>query len=377
MAGKGMDLAKGHRITATETRLVHVSEQTGWWHVVLRADAGLCGTGEASINPVPADLGPRLISAARVLVGRAVDEATLDPLAILLDGDLVGRSVHAALDQAVWDLRAQFAGQPLCRLLGRQGTSVQLYANINRTTRDRSAAGFADSARRAAGVGHRCLKIAAFDGLRPDLCGTPEGEALIAAGLERLRAVALEGMEVRVDCHWRFTPQAARTLIPALAEIGVTWLECPLPETAETIPELKALRAEANRHGLRTAGLETFGGWAEVRPFVEGGAYDIVMPDVKHAGRLADILDIADKAARHDVAVSLHNPSGPVSHMVSTHVAAALGASERTEYQWNESPLFFEITDPAPRIEAGHALLGDSPGLGVGLTPALQGEGTA
>jgi galactonate dehydratase len=79
------------------------------------------------------------------------------------------------------------------------------------------------------------------------------------------------------------------------------------------------------------------------------GLYDVVMPDVKYAGGLAECLRIAELAARHGVAVSLHNPSGPVCHAHSIHLSAALQTEERLEYQHGETPLFFGI---APGLEA-------------------------
>ena len=57
---------------------------------------------------------------------------------------LMEASIHATVDQALWDLRAQRVGLPLHRLLGPTlRTAIKLYANINRGTRDRTPEGFA------------------------------------------------------------------------------------------------------------------------------------------------------------------------------------------------------------------------------------------
>lgn len=362
-------LSRAITITAARTRLIPVSARTDWLHVLLETDAGMTGIGEASLNPLPDGFVDGLTRGCAALVGRCLDGETLAPLAPLLQQGFGARTIHSALDQAIADLSAQRAGVPLYQFLasGAVRSPIPLYANINRTTTDRSADGFAASAARAVGQGHTSLKIAAFDDLAPGLCGTSEGQRLIEAGLSRLRAVARDGVELRVDCHWRFTSDAAHDILPGLAKIGVAWLECPLPETPDAITDLRRLRDRANRLGIRTAGLETFAGWEDVAPFVEGGAYDVIMPDVKHAGGLGRILEIADRAARLGVAVSLHNPSGPVAHLFSTHVAIAMGGDERMEIQWDESPDFFRITDPAPRIEGDRCLVTDTPGLGAKL----------
>jgi len=129
----------------------------------------------------------------------------------------------------------------------------------------------------------------------------------------------------------------------------VTWFECPLPETPENYAAIKRLRAKANAAGMRLAGAELFIGAAGFKPLLEQGLYDVVMPDVKYAGGLAECLRIAELAARHGCAVSLHNPSGPVCHAHSVHLSAVLEGDERLEYQHGETPSFFAI---APGLEA-------------------------
>ncbi len=359
------------RIVDTAFSDVKVGERTTWRHVVLATDGGLLGIGEATIGDAAPDFSTELRRAAALIVGRPVDAETLRPLAPMRRRSLPERTIRSALDQAVRDLRAQIEGLPLFRHLAPDATRrvCSLYANVNRRTRDRSASGFAASARAAAEAGFAAIKCAPFDGLAPALCAKDRGAELIAAGLERLRAAAAAapGCEMMVDCHWRLSEKAAHALLPALSEIGVVWFECPLPEAPSAVPELRALRAAANRLGVRLSGLETFGGWDEVRPFVEGGAYDVIMPDVKHVGGLDALLDLARRAQTAGVAASLHNPSGPIAHLVSAHAAAALGSEERLELQWSESPLFFEITEPAPVVEAGACRPTETPGLGARL----------
>src|SRR5262249_2324649 len=103
--------------------------------------------------------------------------------------------------------------------------------------------------------GHTRFKLAPFDGLTPALCATPEGPHLIEAGLARIAAVraAAGSAEVMVDCHWRFAEPAVLDLIAALAALGVTWLECPIPEDHSAPRALARLRRQANRRGMRLA----------------------------------------------------------------------------------------------------------------------------
>lgn len=360
-----------HRIARTSVRNVVVSDKTIWRFVIAETDGGISGFGEATLDGVSEGFDTEIRSAASSLEGRVVGEKTLAPLAALLDRGLEGRTIHSALDQAVCDLLARIKGIPLSALLGRSESQdrVTLYANINRSSRDRSPQSIAANAASAIADGFRAVKVAAFDGLAPGLCDKSEGEEAIAAGLARLEAMAAAapGAQIMVDCHWRFSPAAARKVLPRLAEIGVTWFECPLPETPDQINALRDLRRAANALGIRQCGLETHGGWDHVAPFVSGGAYDVIMPDVKHAGSLGAILEIARNASPLGVSVSLHNPAGPVAHAVSVHTAAAIGGAERLEIQWRESDMFQSLTDPAPVVEQGVAQLSECPGLGTTL----------
>ncbi|MEM9629539.1 MAG: enolase C-terminal domain-like protein [Pseudomonadota bacterium] len=336
----------------------------------LRTGSGFIGVGEATLTSPGADYGDRLHHHALRLIGT-------DAMADGLVGsqarrpNLTTRTILSALDQAIMDIRAQISARPLCLELGGRlpDEALPLYANINRATRIRTPAAFAENAKAAAEEGFQAIKIAPFDGLSNDLCDRQEGQDLIDAGLARIRATreAAPYCDLMVDCHWRFTAKAATALLPALRELDVVWLECPLTETLDAIPELLKLRRLANHHGMRLCGLETAGSWIDVAAYVQRGAYDLIMPDVKHAGGLETIMEIARQAHAAGTAVSLHNPSGPVAHLFSAHVMAALGSEERMEIQWNESPLFYEVTDPPPVIEGGGCRPMTTPGLGASL----------
>ena len=91
---------------------------------------------------------------------------------------------------------------------------------------------------------------------------------------------------------------------------------------------------------MRQAGLEQSIGWEVIRPYCEAGGYDVVMPDVKYIGGVHELRRVASACADLGVAVSPHNPSGPISHAFSLQVSATLAAFDRLEMQFDESPLF-------------------------------------
>jgi galactonate dehydratase len=171
-----------------------------------------------------------------------------------------------------------------------------------------------------------------------------------------------------VDCHWRLTPRAARAALDELAALGVVWFECPLAEVPENFEALLDLRHRANAKGMRLAGCETQCAVAGFRPYLERGLYDVIMPDVKYAGGCEEILAIAELARRCGVAMSLHNPTGPICHAASLHLSSLMPEPVMLEHQFDESPLFAELIDvPLPQVKDGLAPLPGGRGLGTRL----------
>src|SRR6185312_5338739 len=108
----------------------------------------------------------------------------------------------------------------------------------------------------------------------------PATPSALDAGLARIAATrAAVGSDVRlmVDCHWRFDEKCAETVIDAVAALHPHWIECPLPDDATWLRALKRLRARANTHAIRLAGGEDGVGREAFAPFLDHGAYDVLM----------------------------------------------------------------------------------------------------
>ncbi len=274
-----------------------------------------------------------------------------------------------------------------CKGAGRQSAALRdpgrraaaerpAYANINRRTLDRSPTGFAASVRDAVAAGYTAFKIAPFDDLSAAM---PDAEAnpLIEAGIARTAAVREAiGPDARlmVDCHWRFNEASARHCIDGLAGLNLHWFECPIAESVETLDALKRLRAHANAAGMRLTGLEMEIRREGFRPFLEAGAYDVMMPDAKYAGGPAEMLRIAEEFGRFGVEFSPHNPSGPICHAQSLHIALAAPTLDALELQFDETPLFDALVGKAlPEAKGGAFAASDagSPGIGAAFSIAV------
>ena len=354
---------------------VLISAKTRWVFVQIEDGDGNLGSGEASLNGKE----NALAAAADRLALRALASSSAMPAnfaAAIVPSDLAEAALVSAIDQALWDLHARRAGVRLVEALGgARREALPLYANINRRTLERTPRGFARSARDAWDAGFRAFKVAPFDEVDQALCAAGGGEAAMQAGLARVAAVRAQigpACRLMVDCHWRFDEATAARLIDAIAESGVYWIECPLPEIDAHIAALVRLRASANARGIRLAGMEQGIGLAAFRPYYEAGAYDVMMPDVKYIGGLREMLCAAAAFADHGVAMSPHNPSGPLAHAASLQVGAAMASFDALELQFDESPLFDTLAggDLPPRV-AGSSGLPPGPGLGVRLDADL------
>lgn len=121
----------------------------------------------------------------------------------------------ALVDMALWDLRAQHAGQPLWRLLGGHRDSVQAYASLESMPRIED---YVDVVGRAISDGFAAVKLHAF--------GDPGKDIELYARLrdEYPRLVLMH------DAECVYSRDDALRVGRALAEMGCSWYEAPLPE---------------------------------------------------------------------------------------------------------------------------------------------------
>ena len=144
----------------------------------------------------------------------------------------IGACALAALDMALWDLRAKQAGMPLYKLLGlaRRGVVSSLTVGINppEVVRARVPLLLARGARALK------IKLGSPDGIAAD-------KAMFAAVQE---AAAGSGAALRVDANGGWSLPEAGHMMGWLAARGVEYVEQPLAQGAEDqLPELFRARA--------------------------------------------------------------------------------------------------------------------------------------
>jgi galactonate dehydratase len=355
------------------TRRVAVNRRGRWLFVQVETDAGLTGVGEASQggddDAVAETIERRL---APHLVGK--DARDVEPFLqrfAPLGVARVGATAVSGVEQALWDLAGQAVGQPVWRLLGGAlRPRLWVYANVNRSTVDRSPEGFAASARTAVARGFRAVKLAAFDDV-PRL-DTPEAFATIRLGIERVLAVRQAvGAEVQVllDCHCHFTVAWAIRVARELEPARLYWFEDPVPRV-----DLEGLARVRQSIEQPVAAGETFFGRRAFWELFTHGAVDTAMPDVKHCGGILELRRIAALAEPAQVQVAPHNPSGPVAMAATAHAAVTMPNFGILEYAIGEVDWRERLVEPAEALVDGYYTPPDAPGLGVRLDEAVLAE---
>ncbi|PRX62343.1 L-alanine-DL-glutamate epimerase-like enolase superfamily enzyme [Nonomuraea fuscirosea] len=249
-----------------------------------------------------------------------------------------------ALDTALWDIKAQAAGEPLWRLLGGRDRRVPAYASgldIGLTD-DELVAVYQVYAQH----GLRAAKIKGGLDIERDL----RRLTLVRDVLTEAGQGARPGLMLDVNEAWT-RKQAVRHVCELERTLDLTWIEEPVRRwDAEGLAAVgRGIRASVAT-GENLTGLEQF------RPLLAAGAVDIVQTAVVWG--VSHFLRVSALAHAHDLPVS---PIGgtPVALL---HAATSVPNHLASELQNLHPPLGLSLD---LHVEDGAVVLGDSPGLGV------------
>jgi galactonate dehydratase len=357
------------KIVGIEPVVVRVNRRGDWVFVLVHTDEGLTGLGEASQSGNDALLLATLRAFSAQLVGH-------DPLAIntlrqnlaRVDGGRIAHTALSAVEQALWDIVGQYLGVPIHALFGgKVRDTLRLYANVNRHVVDRSPEGFARAAKQAVDEGFTAIKVAPFDELRARDHVRTGPQAAWRPGVARVEAVRDAigaSVDLMVDCHGRMETSEAITVARAMADCDLMWYEEPVKHT---FPDQLALVSQAAP--MPTASAESVFGVEGFRPFLLERVVDVLMPDVKHCGGLAEMRAIAEAARLRNLLIAPHNPSGPVATAASAHAVCTIPNFLILEYAWGEVDWRAELIEPREAIRDGVLSVSDAPGLGYRLNP--------
>ncbi|HKX18131.1 MAG TPA: mandelate racemase/muconate lactonizing enzyme family protein [bacterium] len=267
--------SSGHVISVFELITARLRTDTGQEGVGWAFTVGAGGTAIAAflsddLLPRAAGLDPALVERAWSTLHATVRDAAPGGLALL---------ALSAVDIALWDLKAQAAGEPLYRLLGGSRDRAEAYGsgiNLNLPIPELLA-----QFRRWRARGFRAFKMKV-------------GSADPRADLERVRAVREEiGPDalLMLDANQKWSAGEAAGRIRAFEPYDPYWIEEPLP--AEDVAGHAWLRTQVR---CPIALGENLFSAAAFNEFLRHGAVDVVQPDVVRVGGVTPFLKIAHLA---------------------------------------------------------------------------------
>lgn len=290
------------------------SDGTAEWNstgvLVIELVAGSqTGLGFAYTDPSAGKIAEHLLQ-AQVKSKNAFDTAAIHA-ALDIETRNMGRpgiasSVIAALDIALWDLKAKLLGLPLVKLLGAARPSIAAYGSGGFTSyseRDllEQLTGWADD-----GMRQVKMKI----GRQPDA-----DVARVSAAARALKSTA----QLFVDANGAYTRKQALRKAEQFGELGVTWFEEPVSSDDRAGLHLLVQRTPAI---MDIAAGEYSYTLDDARLLIEAGAVDVMQADVTRCGGITNFMKIAALCEANHLPLSAHTAPTVHAHLCCTALPA-------------------------------------------------------
>jgi len=256
----------------------------------------------------------------------------------------------AAVDIAIWDLKARLLQLPLVKLLGQVRPGIPAYGSGGFTsyTIERLQQQLGDWAR----SGLRCVKMKI--GREPD------------RDLERVRAAREAiGPETKlfVDANGAYSCKQALEQARAFAEYSVKWFEEPV--VSDDVAHLRLVRDRAPASMVIAAGEYGYD-LVYFRRMLEAGAVDVLQADATRCAGISGFMQAGALSEAFMVPFSAH--TAPSIHQ---HPCCALGRARNVEYFYDHYRIEQMFFDGAAKPIQGELRPDLSrPGLGLELKRA-------
>lgn len=271
------------------------------------------------------------------------------------------------VEVAVVDAVARHDQEPLWKMLGGSRTGISAYVSTGESL---SASERVERVLEWRQQGVRALKLRfAADDWRDDV-------DVVAA----VRDAVGRSMDIMVDANhgWRMPgdltdPWGLSTAIECartLAELGVYWLEEPLP--TDDVEDYVRLRQQSE---VRIAGGEMVRSLSQTRHLISSGAFDVVQNDVVLAGGVIGAAEVAGWAQAAGVVWSPHTWTTGLGLLANLHVALAHSTADYIEVPYDPpgwSPERRDFMLPVPLRIGGDGTISPPEGVGLGVEPDLD-----
>lgn len=378
-------------VKIVSARVIITSPGRNFVTLKIETDAGIHGIGDATLNgrelAVAAYLEHHVIP---VLIGRDAHRIE-DIWQYLYKGAYwrrgpVTMSAIAAVDTALWDIKAKAAGMPLYQLLGgasREGVLVYGHAN------GASIEDAVEAAKGYAAKGYRAIRLqcgipgvkGAYGVGRGDTYYEPADSALptetlwsTPAYLEtapKLMAAARDALgpdiELLHDVHHRLTPIEAARLGKAFEPYRLFWMEDCTP--AENQEAFRLVR----QHTVTPLAVgEVFNTIHDCRTLIEEQLIDYIRATVVHAGGITHLRRIAALAELYQVRTGSHGATdlSPVCMGAALHFDLWVPNFGIQEYMLH-TPETDAVFPHAYTFCDGYLHPGETPGHGVDIDEAV------
>ncbi|MCW1838902.1 mandelate racemase/muconate lactonizing enzyme family protein [Prosthecomicrobium hirschii] len=297
------------------------------------------GTGGPSVMKlIEKTLGPLLIGREALEIERLWRDMLFVTHATTVGA--ITALAMAALDTALWDLKARKFGEPLHRLAGGAQASLPLYTTEGGWLHLEPAALVEDALKaKADGFGGAKIKI-----------GRPHVSEDVAR-LSAVRDAVGPAFEIMTDANQAFTVDEAVRRARHYEAVDIAWFEEPLPAD-----DLAGHVRLARSTTIPVAVGESLYSPLHFREYMQAGACSIVQVDVARIGGITPWLKVAHAAETFNLPVSPH-------FLMELHVALCCAVPNA---RWVEYiPQLDSLTTSPMRIESGRAYPSDAPGLGI------------
>lgn len=270
-----------------------------------------------------------------------------------------GTITHAisGIDIAMWDILGKSTGQPVGRLLGgRYRDRVRPYASLLM----REPGALSEHLHSIRAQGFQAFKI----GWGPfGRHNDAMDEKIVRAAREAIGPGAMLMVDAGgSDAFWHQGYKWAARTAEMLEAYGVCWFEEPLPP--DNLRDYVLLRTNSP---VPIAGGEVLTRRQSFVPWLQGGAFDIVQPDVTKVGGISEERRIAWMAEENGIRFIPHGWNTALGLAADLHLASANKNTDLVEYLTG-SPFIDDIVETKWQLDSeGNLVIPEGPGLGVVL----------
>lgn len=379
----------------TKIEDIHAASAHGRFSFLkITTDDGLVGwaefnedSGSRALSGIIRAIGEQLIGQDPRPVQKIATQ--LYQQAVQAPGGLNQRA-NAALEMALWDIKAKALGVPVYELFGGPVRSkVQVYWSHCGSYRIQAGPklgvkpittleGIAELGAEVRSRGFKGLKTNCFHLIDGQLSrqmqgyGNQAGHAAlnlepytlkgIVATLEAFREGAGADMNLHLDSNYHFKSEGYIKIARAIERFDMTWLEMDMWD-----PE--ALADIRRKSPVPIASMESVVGRRSYRPFLEQHAADFAIVDLLWNG-WSESLKIASMVESFEVSCAPHNYHGHLSSAISAHFCAVVPNIKVMEIDIDGVPWRDELFTSELRFENGELIIPTGPGWGIDVNEA-------